>query len=110
MRNLLLLLFFLLVHPLAAQMSVNIGLINDAEPDNALEAKYEQKLQEEIMLLLQHRYEVNFSTYYYSTSNGVDIARSFSDAYAENDVVISVGPNTSSYAISLKRPSWELFH
>ena len=102
MRNLLLLLFFLLLHPLDAQMSVNIGLINDTKPDNVLEAKYEKKLQEEIMLLLQHRYEVNFSIYYYSTSNGIDIASSFSNAYAENDVVISVGPNTSSYAISLK--------
>lgn len=102
MRNLLLLISFLLLHPLAAQMSVKIGLINDAEPDNALEAQYERQLQDEIMLLLQHRYEVKFNTYYYSTSDGINFAKSFSDAYAANDVVIGIGPNTSNYAISLK--------
>jgi outer membrane protein TolC len=101
MRNLLLFFFFLLLHPLMAQTPVSIGLINDTRPDNVLESQFEKQLQNEIMLLLQHRYEVNIKAYY-ATPDEADIAKSFTDAYGENDVVISFGPNTSSYAISLK--------
>ena len=101
MRNLLLLFFLLMLHPLMAQTSINIGFINDTKPDNELEFQFEKRFQDEIMLLLQHRYEVNIKSYY-TIPNEVDIAKSFSDAYAENDIVIGMGPNTSNYAISLK--------
>ncbi len=101
MRNLLLLFFIFVLHPLMAQTSVSIGLVNDTKPDNAMEFQFEKRLQDEIMMLLQHRYEVTLNTYY-ATPNEADIAKSFSDAYAENDIVIGLGPNTSDYAISLK--------
>jgi outer membrane protein len=101
MRNLLLLFFLLVLHPLLAQTSVNIGIINDSTPDNELEYQYEKNLQEEIMLLVQYRFEVNFNTYY-GTQNNDDMSKIFSNVYAANDIVIALGTNTSNYAISLK--------
>lgn len=102
MRNLLLLFFLLGLHPLMAQTPVNIAVISDSSPDSKLELQYEKNLKEEILLLLQHRYEATINMYY-ATSSKVDMAKSFSDAYTENDIVVGFGTNTSNYAISLKK-------
>jgi len=102
MRNLLLFFFFLLLHPLMAQNSVNIGIINDSKPDNALEFQFEKNLQDEIMLLVQYRYEVTFNSYYATIEEGDQgIQKAFSDAYTANDMVVALGTNSSNYAISL---------
>ena len=101
MRKLLIFFFLLLLHPLVAQTVINIGIINDSAPDNEFEFRYEKNLQDEIMLLAQYRFEVNFNTYY-GTLNNEDQSSIFSNAYAANDIVIALGTNTSNYAINLK--------
>lgn len=101
MRKLPLFFFLLMFQTLIAQTPVKVGIINDYAPDNALEVRYGEALQEEILLLLQHRYEVQFNTYF-GSSDVEDIAKAFREAYEANDFVVAVGTNTSSFAIERK--------
>ncbi|MFT5383198.1 MAG: outer membrane protein [Saprospiraceae bacterium] len=101
MRNLLLLLFLFGLQSLWSQTPINIALINDRLPDNQLEDQFEKNIKEEILVLLQHRYEVQFNSYY-GNENGSNIPEEFEKAYTENDIIIGVGTESSSHAISLK--------
>ena len=60
-----------------------------------------KKLQDEILQLLQHRYDVKINTFY-SKSGENDFAKLYSEAYVNHDIVISIGTNSSNFAISLK--------
>ncbi len=101
MRISLLFFFLLMLDSLIAQTSIDIALIADRRPDSELENQYEKTLQEEIMLLLQHRYDVNINTSYIEgNTNGFD--KIFSEAYTKNDVIICLGTNTSNHAINLE--------
>ena len=101
MRISLLICFTLIIQTLVAQTSINLALIADNRPDSELERQYEKNLQDEIMQLLQHRYDVEVKTYY--LEKGVkEFATLFSEAYAQDDIIISLGPNSSNFAISLK--------
>ena len=84
-----------------AQTSINLAVISDERPDNALESQYEKKLQDEILQLLQHRYDVKINIIY-SKNGENNFAKLFSDAYANHDIVISLGTNSSDFAINLK--------
>lgn len=102
MRKLLHFFFLLCVGPILAQnTTVSIGLIGDRVPDNDLAINYENNLKEEILLLLQHRYTVEFKTYYLSSGND-DLIKVFDAAYAENEVVVTTGTVTTNGAIALK--------
>lgn len=101
MRNLLIFFCLLIGQSLWAQTPpVNVAFINDSKPDNDLAQQYEKNLKEEILLLLQHRYEVNIKTYY-PTPGETDIGKLLPKAYSENDIIIGLGTITSSYLISL---------
>ena len=84
-----------------AQSVVNIAVIYDEVSDSDFELEYEDNLKDEILQLLQHRYSVNFSSFY-GTDKIEDISRIFSEVYSENDFVIAMGLISSNYAISLK--------
>lgn len=100
MRNFLSFFFFFILHSLSAQNLINIAIISDQAPDNNFEIRYEESLREEIMILLQHRFDVGFKSYY-TTQYNEDIERTFMAAYAENDVLIALGTMSSNYAIGL---------
>ena len=101
MRNLLILIFMMGIISLSAQSpQINIAIINDYPPDNALEVSFERSIQEEILQLLQHRFEVKFKIYYDAPSIG-EGSDQFEKAYAENDMVIAMGTVSTNYAISL---------
>ncbi len=101
MRKLLTLFLLTWIFPLLGQVPINIAIINDDAPNNELEFQYEKNLRNEILLLLQHRYEVNINQYYGSRNNN-DISEAFTKAYTENDIIIALGTITSTFAISLK--------
>lgn len=101
MRILLPLYFLLMVQTFLAQTPINLAVISDEKPDSELESQYEKKLQNEILQLLQHRFKVEINTFYLKSGEN-DFAKLFSDAYANNDVVIGLGTNSSNFAINLK--------
>lgn len=101
MRKLLLFYFLLIAQILTGQSTVQLAIIGDDRPDSEVERQYEKNLQDEIMTLLQHRYNVEFHTYYIDTEKK-EFDQLFSEAYAKHDIIIGLGPNSSNFAIGLK--------
>ena len=79
-----------------AQSPVHIGLITSQAKESKLEDQFTGSVRNEIRQLLQHRRQVQFHVY-----KGTDFQQSFTQAYAENDIVVGIGTESSGYAISL---------
>ncbi len=101
MRIILLFFFITISQIMVAQTSLKLAVIGDDRPDSDLEREYEKTLHDEILQLLQHRYKVEFNTYYVDKQEK-NFAELFSEAYANHDIIIGLGPNSSNFAINLK--------
>ena len=69
-------------------------------PDNAFEKAFEKNIQDEIQLLLQNRYQVQFKNYYALTEAEMD--RVFTTAYSENDILVALSIVGTNYGIQQK--------
>lgn len=101
MRKLIPLILCLYSSWLYSQDLINIALINDHPPQSALEKTFQQTTKNEILQLLQYKYEIQFTNHFVK-DNSDDIEGFFKDIYTKSDIIVGLGSLTTDEMIRLK--------
>ncbi|MEM1321901.1 MAG: TolC family protein [Bacteroidota bacterium] len=90
MRPTLIALFLLSMFTGFAQQEIRIALIHDAKGEEGILKQMEQATKTEITQILQHRYQLRFEDFYGNSARD-NLQSILQQAYAENDIVITLG-------------------
>jgi outer membrane protein TolC len=90
MKNLVVFLFLFLVINLNAQESIKIGLVFDHTRATGVLKNFEENVKAELNQLLQYRFDLSFKSYDGQDDQSIMLTN-ISQAYQDNDVVVSLG-------------------